>query len=212
MDQTTLAALGPCIAAIKDIVVGLAAAAAAFFAYLGLNTWRKELKGKSEYELAKRVLKSVYRVREAFMHVRNPAIYQYEYPEDMRNHHGHLKPEHNYDGTTHVYEKRWEKMHEAFKELEEAHLEAQVEWGPKHQNVIVKLRVCRATLLTAIQQMLDRKKDPHQEPRKSEEIAEERSVLEHLGTDSKHDKFTPQIEEALNEFEKWLRPHIKHRG
>jgi len=179
---------------------------------LGLSTWRKELKGKSEYELAKRVLKSVYKVREAFKHVRSPAIYQYEYPEGMRNHHGHLKPEHNYEGTAYVYEKRWEKMHEAFKELEEAHLEAQVEWGPEHQDVIVKLRQRRSELLIAIQQMLERKKDPHSEPRKSEEIAEERSVLEHFGKNSKHDKFTPQIDEAVAEFEKWLRPHVRHKG
>lgn len=212
MDQTTLAAVGPCIAAIKDIVVSLAAVAAAVLAYLGLSTWRKELKGKSEYELAKRVLKSVYKVREAFKQVRNPAIWQYEYPEEMRNHHGHLKPEHNCAGTAHVYEKRWEKMHEAFKELEEMHLEAQVEWGPEHQDVIVKLRQCRSELLTAIQQMLERKKDPHAEPRKAEEIAEERSVLEHLGKNSKHDKFTPQIDEAVGEFEMWLRPHVRHKG
>ena len=57
---------------VKDIVITLAAASAALCVYLGLNAWRNELKGKAEYELAKNVLKSVYRVREAFKHVRNP--------------------------------------------------------------------------------------------------------------------------------------------
>ena len=42
-----------------------------------------------------------------------------------------------------------------------------------------------------------------------EEKAEERSVLYHIGEDSKHDKFTPEINEAIQEFENWLRPHIK---
>jgi len=213
MDQTTITSAAPWIAAAKDIVVALAAAAAAVFAYLGLSAWRKELKGKSEYQLAKDVLKSVYKVREAFKHVRNPVIYQYEYPENMRDHHGHLKREHNFEGTAHVYEERWKKMAEAFGELEEHHLAAQVEWGPEFQEVIVKLRSCRIELLVAIQQMLERKKNPHEAAgMKAHERAEERSVLYHLGGDSEHDKFTPQVEEAIDAFEKWLRPHIRHKG
>ena len=118
------------IGAIKDILVGLSAVGAAVFAYLGLNAWRKELKGKSEYQLAKDILKSVYKAREAFKHVRHIMIFQYEYPEDMLGPHGYLKPEHDYEGTAHVYETRWKVMDEAFKELEEYHLLAQVEWGP----------------------------------------------------------------------------------
>lgn len=200
------------ISAGKDVIIGLSAASAAVFAYLGLSAWRRELKGKSEYELAKELLKSVYKVREAFKHVRHPAIYQYEYPEEMRDHHGQLKKENDHKGTEHVYIKRWEKMDEAFGELEEHHLAAQVEWGPQFQDVIVKLRSCRAELLIAIQQMLERKKNPIESPLTTpDEKAEERSVLYHSGEDSKFDKFTPQINEAINEFEKWLRPHVKHK-
>ena len=194
---------------IKDILVGLSAVGATIFAYLGINPWRKELKGKSEYQLAKDILKSVYRVREAFKHVRHIAIFQYEYPEDMQGPHGHLKPEHDYEGTAHVYETRWKLMDEAFKELEEYHLLAQVEWGPEFQDKIKKLRACRAELLVTIQQMLRRKKNPSEKMNSVEEKAEERSVLYHIGEDSKHDKFTPEINEAIQEFENWLRPHIK---
>ena len=194
---------------IKDILVGLSAVGATIFAYLGINAWRKELKGKSEYQLAKDILKSVYRVREAFKHVRHIAIFQYEYPEDMQGPHGHLKPEHDYEGTAHVYETRWKLMDEAFKELEEYHLLAQVEWGPEFKDKIKKLSACRAELLVTIQQMLRRKKNPSEKMNSVEEKAEERSVLYHIGEDSKHDKFTPEINEAIQEFENWLRPHIK---
>ena len=61
--------------------------------------------------------------------------------------------------------------------------------------------------------MLDRKKNPYNTaPRKAEEIAEERSVLYHIGEESKHDKFTPQINEAVDKFEQWLRPHITRKA
>lgn len=201
------------IGSIKDLVVVIAAAVAAYIAFQGLSTWRRELKGKSEYQLAKEVLRAAYKVREAFKHVRHIAIYSYEYPEGMRDHHGHLKRENEHEGTAYVYEKRWEKLDEAFRELEEKHLEAQVEWGAKFQDVIVPLRTCRAELLVAIQMMLDRKKNPYDTaPRKAEEIAEERSVLYHIGEESKHDKFTPQINEAVDKFEHWLRPHITRKA
>ena len=154
-------------AVIKDLIVAAAAACAAVFAYLGLHTWRKQLKESSEYDLAKRVLKSVYRVREAFKVVRNPAIYQFEFPPEMTDHHGHLKREHDYDGTAHVYETRWKTMEDAFRQLEEWNLDAQVEWGPEFQNRIVKLRACRAKLMIFIQQLLERKKNP-EEPAFSE--------------------------------------------
>jgi hypothetical protein len=207
------AEIGGWVTIVKDVLLGLSAVSAAVFAYLGLDAWRKELKGKAEYELAKNVLKSAYRVRESFKHVRHPAIFQYEYPPDMTDHIGHLKPEHDYEGTAHVYETRWKKMDEAFRELEEHHLAAQVEWGAEFQDVIKKLRSCRADLLVTIQQFLERKKNPHGASRSTaEERAEERSVLYHLGSDSKHDKFTPEIDAAVDEFEKWLRPHIRSRG
>lgn len=205
-----LSDVGQWTSVLRDVLLGAAAAATAFFAYLGLSTWRRELKGKSEYQLAKDVLKAVYKVREAFKFVRNLLIYSYEYPDDMKDPHGHLKREYEYEGTAHVYQERWKKVAEAFQELEDLHLDAQVEWGPEYQDVIRKLRSCLVDLQIAIQTMLERKKDPRMgELTDAEKLEEERSVLYNLGGGSKHDKFTPEIAEAIGEFEKWLRPKIK---
>lgn len=134
------------ITIIKDIVVAISTASMAILAYRGITTWRKELKGKAEYQLAKNVLKAVYKVRDAFKIVRHPFIYSYEYPEKMTDHSGHLKSEYNYEGTLNVYEKRFEKLDEAFRDLEEKHFDAQVEWGAQFQEIIVPLggakRIC----------------------------------------------------------------------
>lgn len=206
MDPTTIQTACSWIAITKDIVVGLAAAFMAIMAYLGLSAWQRELKGKSEYQMSKDVLKAVYNVREAFKHVRHIAIYSYEYPKEMRDHHGHLKNEHDFDGTAHVYKMRWEKLVEAFIELEEKHLEAQVEWGPQFQDIIDPLRKCRSELLITIQAMLYRKKVPHNTlPISTEEASKEHSVLYYAGEDN---KFTLEINEAVKKFEEWLRPHI----
>jgi hypothetical protein len=76
----------------KDIILAISALAAAFIAWRCLATWRKELKGKSEYEIAKQVLKSVYKVREAFKHVRSPGT-SYDIPDDLS---GDSPKEHTY--------------------------------------------------------------------------------------------------------------------
>ena len=60
------------VSLIKDIVTGLAAVVAAVIAIMGLRTWKKQLKGKTEYELSQRFLRATYKVRDAFSWVRNP--------------------------------------------------------------------------------------------------------------------------------------------
>ena len=204
-----IAELGRWISTVRDLLVGASAATAAYFAYLGVDAWRRELKGRSEYQLAKDVLKAVYKVREAFNIVRNPVTFSYEYPEEMRGPHGNLEHAHDYEGTEHVYQKRWEYMARAFSELEDLHLIAQVEWGPQHQDVIRKLRGCRGELQIAIQDMLQQKKKPRALS-KREMSREERSVLYDVGRDSKFGQFTREIDEAIADFEKWLRPKITH--
>ena len=139
------------LVAFKEIAVGCSALAAAYFAYKGLSTWQRELKGKSEYLVAKDVLRAVYEVNEAFKHVRNPAIYQYEYPKDMIDARGDLLSQHRHAGTDHVYQNRWRILSEAFRKLEEQHIKALVELGLENQEVIVPLRKCRVRLQLAIQ-------------------------------------------------------------
>ncbi|MHA7879225.1 MAG: hypothetical protein ACX931_05525 [Saccharospirillum sp.] len=197
---------------IKDIAVGLSAVFTAFFAFKGISTWRAELKGRSEYQIAKDTLRAVYRVREAFKHVRGPAIYGYEYPEEMTNTQGHLKNEFKHAGTAHVYEKRWKVLHEAFVDLEKCHLEAMVEWGSEYQDVIVPLRKCRVDVQLAIQHLLSRYQNPHEPDWMNvDEQKEQQAILYYGGENSKYNTFTPKIDDAVTKFEVWLRPHVSRK-
>jgi hypothetical protein len=190
------------ISIIKDVVVALAAVFAAFVAFSGLRAWRRELKGKSEFTRAKEVLKAVYRVRYAFWDVRNPAIWQYEYPKDMCDSDGRLKKENSYEGRLQVYEKRWKNLENAFNQLKEQHLDAEVEWGHDFQDVIEPLLKCQGELMVAIQQYLE----PHSDRTVPDENQSKWSEIVHR---SRNDKFTQQIDAAIQEFEKRLRPLIK---
>ena len=54
----------------RDITVSLSALGAALFAILGVNAWRRQLKGTTEYQIALRALKEVYAVRESVLEAR----------------------------------------------------------------------------------------------------------------------------------------------
>jgi hypothetical protein len=195
---------------VQNVVLAICGVATVVIAYCGLTTWRKELKGKSEYTKAKEVLKAVYKVRRAFIVVRGPGIFSYEYPESMREESGHLKREYEYEGTAHVYQERWKILAEAFQELEDQTLDAQVEWGAEFQDVIVPLRKCRGELQIAIQELLKATKHPYVVRQGAlQEQMQERSVLYYLAENSEHDKFTSEINAAIELFENKLRPHIK---
>lgn len=60
------------IAFIKDIITIVSLIIAAIVAIKGLRSWEKQLKGSEIYNLSKRVLKIVFRLREAVNHARDP--------------------------------------------------------------------------------------------------------------------------------------------
>ena len=99
-------------------------------------------------------------------------------------------------------------LEEAFKDLEDQTLDAQVEWGKEFQDVIIPLRKCRAELVMAIQDFLEAKKPGGIHRATPEERIARDSKLYYVGENSEHDPFTPQINAAIDPFEKKLRPHI----
>jgi hypothetical protein len=168
------------------------------------------LRGTSEFTRARELLKAVYRVRNGFSVVRHPGVYAYEYPEGMRDTWGHLKEEHRYEGSLHVYGERWKVLAAAFEQLEEQNLEAEVEWGSHFRDVIVPLRRCRIDLGIAIREFLEQKKPGEDRPERDQKSRDDRfTKLYEVGTGSEQDSFTPQILAAIKKFEEVLEPKIR---
>jgi hypothetical protein len=66
---------------IKDAVLTGAAIVAGYVGLRGLGTWRRQLKGNTEYELAKSLLKAVYELREAIVSARFPFMIYLREPD-----------------------------------------------------------------------------------------------------------------------------------
>ena len=69
---------------VKDILLIVGAATTILFAFLGYGKWKKELKGKAKYELARSSLKALYSFRDGFKGLRNPFTFSGELPPNYK--------------------------------------------------------------------------------------------------------------------------------
>ena len=73
-----MAAFGEVITIVRDIAATTGACIASFVAIKGLRTWQRQLKGNSEYDLARKLLVSAYKLRDAIEGFRAPFIHPME--------------------------------------------------------------------------------------------------------------------------------------
>jgi len=69
------------ISIIKDIILGLSAIAVAIFAWIGLQTWRRELTGKARFETARNMMRLGFELKDKFGWVRHPLTKYHEHAE-----------------------------------------------------------------------------------------------------------------------------------
>ncbi|TCS35684.1 hypothetical protein [Reinekea marinisedimentorum] len=104
----------------KDVFSILGTLGALIIGSIGLFTWKRQLKGTSEYELAKKAILKTYQVEQAIQAVRNPML--------------HLKQEEVESGNQlqeeqRIYNERLSYMFEKWSELQTIRLESKVVWS-----------------------------------------------------------------------------------
>lgn len=109
----------------KDVVSIIGTVGALTLGGLGLFTWRRQLRGTSEYEIAKKAILKTYEVQQALQSVRNPMLYlsKEEVEADRR-----LEEEQR------IYSERMTYLNEKWAELQTIRLEAKVIWGEEAQD------------------------------------------------------------------------------
>jgi hypothetical protein len=117
---------------LKDIFIpsiGIVVAAfGVIIANRGLNTWKNQLHGQSNYELARRILVSLYKYREAIYGVRYPLIYFHEMELSQEDEKMGQKEKESY-GITKAYQTRWENVQNIKAMLSADLFEAEALWG-----------------------------------------------------------------------------------
>jgi hypothetical protein len=182
----TITAIATCVVAVAT-VVGVCIAAR------GLGTWRTQLRGAHEFELARRLLLASYKMRTALAGVRRPSM--------MSGEAGDSSGETPWEVA--AYERRWQPVQDAGAELQAVTLECEVVWGSRARDLFAELAEQIALLYQAVSTFVASKQQGSNVP---DLTTEERAVLYSAGPD---DPYNTSLEAVIQRFEDYVKPHLK---
>lgn len=187
------------VGTLADCMTALATAAIAISAIMGIDTWKKQTKANIAYELARRYLRAVYKIRDSLKDVRNPFISISEQEESLKKQGLDEKKPNNFKETNRaVYSTRWQKVSEAISDLEVELREAEIIWG-KEAVLVEKefdglIRKLRATVIMFLRG----------------ELKDIKGLFE-IYDSGEGDTFNAEMDKAINKIEKYLEPHLNLR-
>lgn len=196
------------LAIAKDVFTIIASISAGVVAIVGLRTWRKQLKGKTEYELTQKLLIAIYRIRDSLNHVRNPMMLSGEISNALKeaNIEGNANDSKELINTQAVYQQRWLKVQEAWSGFDVPLLEAEALWGKQITNLAKNLSNVTVDLRIHIQMHLDSLK--YHKKFSADKIEKIEDVIYGFTGDEKDNKFSAEILEAIRKFEEFLKPKL----
>ncbi|ASJ38534.1 hypothetical protein J4H39_22770 [Vibrio alginolyticus] len=109
----------------KDVFSILGTVGALIIGTFGLFTWRRQLRGTSEYELAKKAVFKTYEVQQALQAVRNPMLYLSKEEVEVGR---RLEEEQR------IYNERMTLLYEKWAELQTIRLETKAIWSDSAHN------------------------------------------------------------------------------
>lgn len=197
--------------AARNIATGAAALLAAWVALEGLRAWRVQLHGKAEYELARRVLRAAFRVRDQIAHVRSPFVPIAETMQAYKD--AGLNPDEidiSRDSKRRdqlVYQRRWQPLASAISDLSLEMLEAEVLWGQTVRECEKQMHRCVGELNAALTLYVRDVHTDHRDPEKGAERMERQFAIVYAG--GPNDELTGKVDSAVKGFEDTFRPHLK---
>ncbi|WP_426192562.1 hypothetical protein [Massilia sp. DWR3-1-1] len=197
------------VTAFKDLILGIAACVGMVVAIVGLRTWNRQLKGGVEYELARRLLRQTFRLRDAIKDVRYHTL-TYERVQAKEGEPPLGREDSEYRGLVLAYEGRWGKLVAVHSDLQTDLIEGEVVWGDAVHQKFKSLLALVEELGSAIRAYLASSNpslDPETRGLYSDMLAKKRDVM-YDTSDFQRNEYTEEIKLALAETEQYLRPKL----
>ena len=128
----------PSLTDVKDVVTIISLLVASSVALAGLNAWKKQTIARIEYDLARRIIMTVYQLREAIHVFRNPGFED----EELTAAETGLKKDNSDLDIKEVgqrkaaYRLRWNPVETALRDLLIERLEAEATWGKQGRDIL----------------------------------------------------------------------------
>lgn len=195
---------------LKDAATGTAALVAAYVGLKGLDAWKRQLRGTSNHELARQLLKLTYQARDKIQRIRAPMKFGAEFEQALQEQDLDLEGEEpsKLQKTEAWYQMHWEGLNEILSDLKVAQLEAEALWGSHIPEVFSSLNEVIGELRVAISQQLRFiEGGPNVDPT-ADQRQEVRNILYRRSWDPDEDEFTAQIEDAVSEVREEAQPYL----
>ena len=199
----------PFLSAVKEVVVTAAAATGAIVALRGLSAWRLQLSGKTEYDVALRFLRAVYKLRDAVGLVRSPFMSAGERANAVKKTDPSGPSQDSLlETTAAAYDLRWKSIMEAMSDIQLVAHEAEVLWGSEAVELLEPLRKCVSELNWAVgtylrvrsERTIDRDKGIYESASR---------IVYSMGDDPEADPFGAKLKESVTKVENFVRPRLK---
>jgi hypothetical protein len=202
-----ISTIQPYVTLIKDILTGFAAVTAAVIGIVGLQTWKNQLRWKTEYELAQRLAKAVYKMRSVFAEAemlmdRSPLRQYIEDAVSGRDtfaEYWHFQKPHlqNY----------WQELRTVSTELDGVFFEAEAIWGATVKTVLESLREDVRQLSLMFSTLVDILENPETGPDSKTFKNDWKSAFKIFGELDK--KLRDDTQQAITTIEGVLTPYLK---
>ncbi|WP_057833224.1 hypothetical protein [Colwellia sp. TT2012] len=190
----------------KDIIIILAAIITARIATQGLQTWSRELRGKADFEVARNLIRSMYKLRDELKYCRSPWVQLAEFPSDFDSKNKTSDSEAN--AYAYIYKKRWKPVSIHLQEFEAQALEGEALWGSDFKPKTDELRQCARNLQVSFDAMVNNFANSGESFKNDLEFA--KSVKSDIwATHDKTNELTIKINAAIKSIESDVRPHFK---
>ena len=198
---------------IKDSLIVIAALIGSISAFWGLKTWRRQIKYKAEYDIAKRFMKCIYQLREAIKNVREPFQTSEEISESLKAEGLNAsfgEKEWSIKSSRAVYNQRWKKLVEVLTQLDVEKLEAEVHWEEKTDELYKPIYQKVEDLHYAIKAHLEILKDGFVKINK-EEYAKIIKIKNDESNQSGDDDFMKDLKTKIRNLEEFIKTKLKYR-
>jgi hypothetical protein len=192
-----------------DIVVAIAAVFTSTIAYKGVNSWRNEVQGRADFEVARNLLAATYKLRDEIGFCRSPFIRANEFPEGFVTLSNGNQSMESYEGYAHVYSNRWRPVVEALQRFDSVALEGEVLWGEKCHEATDAFRGCLVELNSAIEAVIDDKASHGENFKSDKDFAKRmRDIVSSSGGEK--NEFSNAVNSAVQKIVAQVRPHLRH--
>jgi hypothetical protein len=196
----------------SNILVGIAAIITSVVAIYGISTWKKQIISKAEFDLATRLMKSIYDVRSSIEFVRSPIITRNEIAlaktdtESQGDLDQGYKPEYYVQKA--LYMKRWEMISKSLVNLNTTLLEAKALWGGNLvEEMTSQIFECIKKLDYAIDRHLMAIQYPETKNR-VDQVNNQRILASTRGF-SEEDGFRKEVNDSIEVVEAFIRPKLR---